>query len=124
PTLAYSLWHPWCPLPHPKHRRSVHVANLFPTHAYRHLGSDRSAIQRSRNLLPRGPAIGRLSHGNDLGPRALENGEQFLLLFSSNVQLVQRGFQIADSGVELRVADVQTGVSRLHFFALIICRAA
>src|SRR5688500_10380909 len=60
----------------------------------------------------------------DLLPGRFYDRQKLLLLGIGHLQLVQRGFQVADAGVELCVGDVHAGVNALHLPAFIFRRPA
>src|SRR5947209_8638516 len=71
-----------------------------------------------------GEEVRPLSFLNHLRPRALNNREQFLLLLHRHLKLIERRLEIAYAGVELRVADVLSGVGISHLAAVIMGRTA
>ena len=65
-----------------------------------------------------------LSLRDDLGARALDDGEEFLLFLVGDLKPVKRGLQVAENGVELRIGDPHSGMGGFDFFAVVVSRAA
>ena len=61
---------------------------------------------------------------DDLGTGALDDGEEFLLFLVRDLERVERGFQVAEGGVKLRIANLHPGVGGFHFFAVVMRRPA